>query len=103
MSEREAELRYRIVSVKSLCGLHESFSQTSDFDELQRRGTFAWINGVLFFQPILGNFTRRSVVAMLSSLFPGQARETERMTGYNYEPKQIFSWSSIVHVTCNSV
>lgn len=79
VSEREAELRCRIVSVKSLCGLCESFLQTSDYDELEGRGSFAWINGVLFFQVRLGNFRRRSVAAMLSSVsWHGQ----ERITGY---------------------
>jgi hypothetical protein len=47
--EREAELRWWMVSVKSLRGLRESFLQTSNFDELERRGIFEWINGVLFF------------------------------------------------------
>jgi hypothetical protein len=47
--EREAELRCWMVSVKSLRGLCESFLQTSNFDEFERRGIFEWINGVLFF------------------------------------------------------
>lgn len=45
VSEREAELRFRIVSVKSLCGLCESFLQTSDYDELEEgRGSFACVD-----------------------------------------------------------